>query len=84
MDLISEVTRQGYAADGAGDTRLVPTRKVLDRYVVCDRTLDRWLESPTLNFPKPIIIRRRKYWQLSELVAWEREQARAAAGGAHV
>jgi hypothetical protein len=83
MNLISEVTRQGHAADGAGE-RLVPTRGVLSRYQIVDRTLDRWLESPTLNFPKPVIIRRRKYWQLGELVAWERQQARALAGGAHV
>jgi predicted DNA-binding transcriptional regulator AlpA len=66
------------------DARLVPSRAVLSRYDICDRTLDRWLESKTLNFPQPVKIRRRKYWQLSELVAWEREQARAVAGGAHV
>jgi hypothetical protein len=57
---------------------LTPARKVQERYDIADRTLDRWLESQTLNFPKPLIINKRRYWRVSELVEWERERAVSA------
>jgi predicted DNA-binding transcriptional regulator AlpA len=53
---------------------LVTTRKVWKRYDVCDRTIDRWVADPAMNFPKPVIINRRRYWRVSELVAWERQR----------
>jgi predicted DNA-binding transcriptional regulator AlpA len=46
-----------------------------------DMALWRWLRDPKLDFPKPIVISRRRYWALSELRRWEKE--RAAAGGQH-
>jgi predicted DNA-binding transcriptional regulator AlpA len=57
------------------DTRL-PTRAVLARYDICDRTLDRWLADPDMKFPRPIIINRRRYFVLSEIEEWERLQPR--------
>jgi hypothetical protein len=56
---------------------LMPARKVQERYDIADRTLDRWLESKTLNFPRPLVINKRRYWRIAELETWER--ARAAA-----
>jgi len=54
---------------------LMPAKKVLERYDIADRTLDRWLESKTLNFPKPVLINKRRYFRISELVVWERNRA---------
>jgi hypothetical protein len=50
----------------------LPSIKVLRRYDVCSRTLNRWEEKPELGFPKPVRINRRRYWRLAELQAWER------------
>jgi hypothetical protein len=77
MNVTAEVMRQGYAADG--NSSLVPSRKVLERYLICDRTLDRWVVNPALGFPQPVIINRRRYWRVSELSAWERARAKGGA-----
>jgi predicted DNA-binding transcriptional regulator AlpA len=57
---------------------LLRARKVQERYDIADRTLDRWLESKALNFPRPVIINKRRYWRIGELVAWERSRVKAA------
>jgi predicted DNA-binding transcriptional regulator AlpA len=52
--------------------RLSPTSKVMERYSCSDRTIDRWVADPDLNFPKPIYIKRRRFWfddQLDEFDA---------------
>jgi predicted DNA-binding transcriptional regulator AlpA len=41
------------------------------------RTLDSWLSKNTKSdFPRPVIINRRRYFKLSELQAWEKQRAR--------
>ena len=42
---------------------LLPARKTQQRYDVADRTLDRWLSDPGLNFPRPVVINRRRYFR---------------------
>jgi len=37
---------------------------------VSDMTLWRWLADPELGFPKPIVVRRRRYWRRSERIAF--------------
>jgi predicted DNA-binding transcriptional regulator AlpA len=37
---------------------------------VSDMALWRWQKNPTLNFPKPTYIRRRRYWLETEIYAW--------------
>ena len=54
----------------------VSTRKLVERYGVSDRTIDRWLASEALEFPQPILINKRRYWRLSDIEAWEQAQAR--------
>jgi len=54
---------------------LMPAKKVQQRYDIADRTLDRWLESKTLAFPKPVVINKRRYWRIAELETWERTRA---------
>lgn len=37
---------------------------------VSNMTLWRWLNEPTMNFPKPIKIGKRRYWRETEIIAW--------------
>jgi hypothetical protein len=57
----------------------LPARKVWQRYGVTDRTLDRWIEDPKVEFPKPLVINGRRYFSDPELVVWERKRAGKAA-----
>lgn len=57
-------------------TILLPTVRLRERYGVTDRTLSRWVADPDLNFPKPIVINGRRYWQEAGLVVWEIERAK--------
>lgn len=37
---------------------------------VSDMTLWRWLNDPTLNFPRPIYIGNRRYWREADILEW--------------
>jgi hypothetical protein len=52
----------------------LPTRKVEERYDVCDRTVDRWVADPKMEFPQPIVINNRRYFSEPQLVVWERKR----------
>ena len=54
---------------------LVPDPKTAARYHVTTRTLARWDDDPALGFPGAVVINRRKYRRLSELLRWERARA---------
>ena len=41
---------------------------------ISDMTLWRYLHDPYLNFPKPIYIKKRRYWQESEVISWLESQ----------
>jgi hypothetical protein len=56
-------------------TRL-PSRLVWTRFGISERTLERWVADPLLKFPKPMLIRRRRYYFLDEIEEWERAEAR--------
>jgi hypothetical protein len=60
------------------DNLLHPARFVCERYNIVSRTLARWELDEKLDFPKPTVIRTRRYWREDELVAWERSQASKA------
>ena len=49
-------------------------RDVAARYHVHVRTIERWVEDPALEFPKPLYIRRRRYIKAGDLMAWEEIQ----------
>jgi hypothetical protein len=57
----------------------LPASKICERYNVVDRTLDRWLKNPKLNFPRPLYINKRRYFDLSAVEKWERAQAAGTA-----
>ncbi|MGB3315975.1 MAG: transcriptional regulator [Albidovulum sp.] len=46
---------------------------------VSDMTLWRWLNDPSLNFPKPIKIQSRRYWRESDVIDWLEAQTGQAA-----
>lgn len=54
---------------------MLPAAMVWRRYGKTDRTLDRWLKDETLGFPRPVMIRNRRYFKEAELLDWERAQA---------
>jgi hypothetical protein len=58
------------------DEKLLPTRAVMRRYDIVDRTVARWIEAGIL--PEPIRIRGRKYWPESALVKLERSSVKRA------
>ena len=35
-----------------------------------DMSLWRWINSPTMDFPKPIYLARRRFWSEAEIAAW--------------
>jgi hypothetical protein len=76
-----ETINPGVTGRGSDDgtSSLVPSRKVLERYLISDRTLDRWTANPALSFPQPIFINKRRYWRISELAEWERSRAKGGA-----
>jgi hypothetical protein len=53
-------------------SRKLSTAQVAKRYTRTRRTIERWERDPNLNFPKPLVIRGRKYRDEAELEAWER------------
>jgi hypothetical protein len=55
--------------------RKLTTRNLCDRFNISTRTVDRWTKDPTLGFPRPLYIHRRKYWDEAALIAWERSLA---------
>jgi hypothetical protein len=55
--------------------RLLPERKVSERYGVSTMTLRRWDADPRLDFPKPIFIRKRRYRDQAELDQFDARQA---------
>jgi hypothetical protein len=38
--------------------------------VMCHMTLWRWSNSPTMNFPAPVYIARRKVWSEHQIASW--------------
>lgn len=45
---------------------------------ISDMSLWRWINSPGLNFPRPIYISRRRFFREAEVLAWIEAQAAKA------
>lgn len=55
---------------------LLTAKQLRARYGgVSDMALWRWLRDDRLTFPQPLVINRRRYWKLSELMRWELARA---------
>ena len=57
-------------------------RSVAKRFDVSVRTIDRWLVSGHMGFPRPVMTTKdisgrcaNRFWRLGELIDWERLQA---------
>ena len=37
---------------------------------ISDMTLYRWLNTPAMGFPRPVLINRIRYWKRAEVLAW--------------
>ena len=46
---------------------------------ISEMTLWRWLHDASLNFPRPILIRKRRLWQQSEILDFAARQQQLAA-----
>ena len=57
-----------------GQGKHLPMGGVCKRYGKSARTIDRWLADERLGFPRPLVIRSRRYFDEQALIAWEREQ----------
>ncbi|MEX6506951.1 helix-turn-helix transcriptional regulator [Jiella sp. M17.18] len=67
-------------AQNEAQDQLLPAIEVQRRYSISHMTLYRWeRKRPELEFPRPLVINSRRYWYLSQLVAWERKHAGRAA-----
>jgi predicted DNA-binding transcriptional regulator AlpA len=69
-------------ADPTRPTRKLPTRHVCARYSVSDKTIDRWVKNPKLQFPQPDWINGRRYWGEDKLDAFDRRAARTKTAAA--
>jgi predicted DNA-binding transcriptional regulator AlpA len=56
----------------------MPASAVRSRYRITDVTLFRWLRDPTLQFPQPIVINRRRLFRSGDLDAWDIAHTRPA------
>lgn len=53
--------------------------QVKQRYQISEMTLWRWENSETLDFPKPIVVNRRKFFREEDLTNWERARVQVSA-----
>jgi len=51
--------------------RRIPAQQVRQIVGISDMGLWRWLRDESLNFPKPIYIRKRRYWDADEIDQWQ-------------
>jgi predicted DNA-binding transcriptional regulator AlpA len=49
-------------------------RRLRQRYGVTEMTLWRWERDPLLEFPRPLIIKGKKFYDQAELEAWEAQR----------
>lgn len=57
----------------------LPARRVWERYGISDMSLHRWTKDRRMGFPQPVYFGRFRFWKISELEAWEKEQLRRRA-----
>src|SRR5437660_6904714 len=66
MDIVdSSVTARRLSGE---DRRpLLTSRAVCEYFGVVPRTLHRWVADPLLDFPRPIVVKKRHYWRPRDL-----------------
>jgi hypothetical protein len=61
---------------------LIPNKKAAALLGVCPRTLFSWVLAPDLNFPRPTLVRGRRYFSSAEIQAWRTARQNPTALGA--
>ena len=64
-------TKDPFADQHSGDVWLTATN-VCNRLGISKIGLYRWLRDERLNFPQPVIVRKRRYFRMSDLAQWEK------------
>jgi len=59
------------------DAHYLTAKQLAARFSVCRRTISRWSANPSLDFPAPVEINRRRYWREDWIVEWEGVQQRS-------
>jgi hypothetical protein len=59
----------------AAEESYLPATRVAQRYNVCRKTLHRWNDDASLDFPKALDIRGRLFYRVRDLETWERARA---------
>ncbi|NNH46218.1 helix-turn-helix domain-containing protein [Rhizobium laguerreae] len=54
-------------------------KQVQERYQICSMSLHRWLKNDEMKFPRPMVINRRRLFDETDIVEWERKRAKHAA-----
>lgn len=49
---------------------LLPAKEIRAMFNVSTMTIWRWLQDESLGFPKPTVIRNRRYWDAEEMEAF--------------
>jgi predicted DNA-binding transcriptional regulator AlpA len=60
---------------------LVPKPNLARELGVSSRTLSRWLADKAVDFPKPVVIRGRNYFDRGSIEVWKSAQLRASLQG---
>ena len=63
----------------AEERSLMTGADLMARYSISDMTLHRWIRNKDLNFPQPLVINRRRFFNSEEIQAWEASRKGAAA-----
>lgn len=65
-------------ADHVSPDPLIPAKELREIFGVSDMTIWRWLDDKRLNFPRPIVVRRRRYWRKSDIAEFQARNTAAA------
>lgn len=71
------------------DVIWIGANAVRERYLhdgrpITQMTLHRWLRDPRMNFPRPTMFGRYRYWRIEEIEAWEASRPRGEAAAAQI
>jgi predicted DNA-binding transcriptional regulator AlpA len=56
-------------------TKYLPRRQVAEKFLISERTVDRWERDPELDFPAPADVNGRFYWSEAALDRWMASRA---------
>ena len=66
---------------GADPGALIPKPSLARELGVSSRTLSRWLDDAEVDFPRPVVIRGRNYFDRGSIEVWKAARLRASVKG---